>query len=131
VKYLLDTGVLIQNLIAQPKLNRRALELLADDSSELYWSAASSWEITIKSGAGKLVLPERPSEFVIRAIRLMSLQALDITHSHVATLERLPNYHRDPFDRMLIAQAQTEGLVLLTADRNFDQYPVETFWCGT
>jgi PIN domain nuclease of toxin-antitoxin system len=46
-------------------------------------------------------------------------------------LETLPNYHRDPFDRMLIAQAQTEGLVLLTADHNFEKYPVETFWCGT
>lgn len=75
-------------------------------------------------------MPQRPSEFVIRAMRLMSLQSLDITHNHVAALERLPNYHRDPFDRMLIAQAQTQGLVLLTADRNFDKYRVETFWCG-
>src|ERR1700730_14251870 len=118
MKFLLDTGVVIHNLIAKSRLNRRALRLLADDSAELYLSAASSWEITIKAGTGKLVLPERPSEFVIRAIQLMSLQALDITLSHVAALERLPNYHRDPFDRMLIAQAQVEGLVLLTADHN-------------
>ena len=131
MKYLLDTGVLIHNLIAQSKLNRRALELLADNSSELYLSAASSWEIAIKAGTRKLALPERPSEFVIRAIRLMSLQPLDITHSHVAALERLQNYHRDPFDRMLIAQARAEGLVLLTADHNFERYPVKTFWCGT
>jgi PIN domain nuclease of toxin-antitoxin system len=131
MKYLVDTGVLIHNLIAQSRLNRRALELLADDSTALYLSAASSWEITIKAGTGKLLLPERPSEFVTRAIRLMSLQSLDITHSHVAALERLPNYHRDPFDRMLIAQAQTEELVLLTADHNFEKYPVETFWCGS
>ena len=131
MKYLLDTGVLIHNLIAQSKLNRRALELLADHSSELYLSAASSWEIRIKAGTGKLALPERPAEFVIRAIRLMSLQPLDITHSHVAALERLPNHHRDPFDRMLIAQARAEGLVLLTADHNFERYPVKTFWCGT
>jgi PIN domain nuclease of toxin-antitoxin system len=130
MRYLVDTGVLIHNLIAQPKLNRRALELLADNSSELYISAASSWEISIKAGTGKLLLPERPSEFVVRAIRLMSLQSLDITHSHFAALEALPNYHRDPFDRILIAQARTEGLVLLTADRNFEKYPVEMFWCG-
>jgi PIN domain nuclease of toxin-antitoxin system len=130
MKYLLDTGVLIHNLMAQSKLNREALELLADYSSELYISAASSWEITIKAGTGKLTLPERPSEFVIRAIQVMSLQPLDITHGHVATLERLPNHHRDPFDRMLIAQAQAEGLVLLTADHNFERYSVETFWCG-
>src|SRR6266700_2949071 len=116
MKYLLDTGVFIHNLIAQSKLNRRALELLADNSSELYLSAASSWEITLKAGTGKLALPEQPSEFVIRAIRLMSLQPLDITHSHVAALERLPNYHRYPFDRMLIAQARAEWLALFPAE---------------
>ena len=131
MNYLLDTGVVIHNLIAKSRLNRKALQLLADDSAELYLSAASSWEITIKAGTGKLILPQPPSEFVIRAIQLMSLQSLDITHSHVAAVEMLPNYHRDPFDRMLIAQAQTEGLVLLTADRNLEKYPVETFWCGT
>jgi len=131
VKYLLDTGVVIHNLIAKSRLNRKALQLLADDSAELYLSAASSWEITIKAGTGKLILPQPPSEFVIRAIQLMSLQSLDITHHHVAALEGLPNYHRDPFDRMLIAQAQVEELVLLTADRNFEKYPVKTFWCGS
>jgi PIN domain nuclease of toxin-antitoxin system len=131
MKFLLDTGVVIHNLIAKSRLNRRALRLLADDSAELYLSAASSWEIAIKAGTGKLVLPERPSEFVVRAIQLMSLQALDITLTHVAALERLPNYHRDPFDRMLIAQAQVEGLMLLTADHNLEQYQVKTLWCGT
>jgi len=131
VKCLLDTGVVIHNLIAKSRLNRKALQLLADDSAELYLSAASSWEIAIKAGTGKLILPQPPSEFVVRAIQLMSLQSLDITHSHVAALERLPNYHRDPFDRMLIAQAQSEGLVLLTADHNLEKYPVETLWCGT
>lgn len=131
MKYLLDTSVLIHSLIAPLNLNRRAVELLKDDSSEVYLSAASSWEITIKFGTGKLILPHPPSEFVLRAIQLMSLQPLDITHSHVATLERLPNYHRDPFDRMLIAQAKAEELVLLTSDPNLKRYPVETFWCGT
>jgi PIN domain nuclease of toxin-antitoxin system len=130
VRYLLDTSVLIHSQIAPLKLNRRAIELLLDNSSELYISAASSWEITIKAGIGKLVLPVRPSEFVIRAIQVMSLQSLDVTHSHVAALERLPEYHRDPIDRMLIAQAQAEELVLLTADRNLERYEIETFWCG-
>jgi|SRR5690242_19065001 len=130
MKYLLDTGVLIHNLMARSKLNRRALELLADDSSELYISAASSWEIAIKAGTGKLILPERPSQFVIRAIQSMSLQSLDITHNHVAALESLPSFHRDPFDRILIAQAKTEELVLLTADRKLEKYQIEMVWCG-
>jgi PIN domain nuclease of toxin-antitoxin system len=130
VKYLLDTGVILHSQITPLKLNRQAIELLKDTSSELYISPVSSWEITIKAGTGKLSLPQRPSEFVIRAIQLMLLHSLDITHTHVAALERLPNHHRDPFDRMLIAQASAERLVLLTADRNFERYEVETFWCG-
>ena len=126
----MDTGVIIHSQITPLKLNRQAIALLEDISSELYISAVSSWEITIKAGTGKLTLPERPSEFVVRAIQLMSLRLLDITHSHVAALENLPNYHQDPFDRMLIAQARSEELVLLTTDHNFDKYQVETFWCG-
>ena len=63
-------------------------------------------------------------------MRLMALQSLDITHSHAFALEGLPNHHRDPFDRMLIAQAQTEQLVLLTTDRVFEQYKVDHVYCG-
>jgi len=126
----MDTGVIIHSQITPLRLNRQAIELLKDISSELYISAVSSWEITIKAGTGKLALPERPSEFVVKAIQLMSLRLLDITHSHVAELDGLPRHHRDPFDRMLIAQARSEELVLLTSDHNFDKYEVETFWCG-
>lgn len=130
MKYLLDTGIVIHSQIAPLKLNRRAIQLLEDRSSALYLSAASSWEIAIKAGRGKLALPERASQFVARTIQLMSLHSLDITHTHVAELERLPHYHRDPFDRMLVAQARAEDLVLLTADHNLEKYPVETIWCG-
>jgi PIN domain nuclease of toxin-antitoxin system len=130
MKYLLDTSVLIHSLISQPKLNDRALRLLADASSELYLSAVSSWEIAIKAGNGKLVLPERPSQIVAQAMRSMSLRSLDITQVHALAVEDLPNHHRDPFDRMLIAQAQIEGLVLLTADRVFQKYKVEQIFCG-
>ena len=116
----MDTSVLIQSLISKPKLNQRAVDLLADDSSELYFSAASSWEITIKTAIGKLILP----------IGLMALRSLDITHSHAFALAALPNHHQDPFDRMLIAQAQTEQLVLLTTDRVFARYKVDHVFCG-
>ena len=130
MKYLVDTSVLIHSLISRPKLNDRALGLLADDSSELYLSAVSSWEIAIKAGTGKLALPERPSQIVTRAMRSMSLQPLDITHLHALAVEDLPIHHRDPFDRMLIAQARSEGMVLLTADRVFQKYKVESIFCG-
>jgi PIN domain nuclease of toxin-antitoxin system len=130
MKYLVDTSVLIHSLISQPKLNHRARRLLEDDSSELYLSAVSSWEITIKAGSGKLVLPEPPAVLVTRAMQLMSLRPLDITHLHAFAVDALPDYHRDPFDRMLIAQARTEGMTLLSADRIFERYKVEQIYCG-
>jgi PIN domain nuclease of toxin-antitoxin system len=130
MKYLLDTSVLIHSQISQPKLNRRTLSLLADNSSELYLSAVSSWEITIKVATGKLVLPEQPREFVTRAMRAMALHSLDITHLHALALDALPNHHRDPFDRLLIAQAVSEQMTLLTADRVFQKYKVDVIFCG-
>lgn len=130
MKYLVDTSVLIHSLIPRPKLNDRALRLLADHSSELYLSAVSSWEIAIKAGTGKLALPGRPGEIVTRARRSMSLQSLDISHLHALAVEDLPNHHRDPFDRMLIAQARSEGMVLLTANRIFERYKVQLVFCG-
>jgi PIN domain nuclease of toxin-antitoxin system len=131
MKYLLDTSVLIHSLIAHSKLNARALRLLADDSAELYLSAVSPWEMTIKAGTGRLVLPERASRVIGRAMRLMSLKPLDITHVHALAVEDLPNHHRDPFDRMLIAQARVEQMILLTADRIFEKYEVEHIFCGS
>jgi PIN domain nuclease of toxin-antitoxin system len=130
MKYLLDTSVLIHSLISKPKLNQRALALLSGRTSGLYLSAVSSWEIVIKVGTGKLFLPESPAVFVNRAMGLMAIQPLNITHQHALELEELPLVHRDPFDRMLIAQARTERMVLLTADRIFQSYEVEQEYCG-
>jgi PIN domain nuclease of toxin-antitoxin system len=130
MRYLLDTHVLIHSLISQPKLNQKALELLSDDSSVLVLSAITPWEVSIKVNLGKLELPHDISEFFVRARRLMSLQALDITHAHALAMGDLPRLHRDPFDRMLIAQARTEGLTLLTADRIFQRYDVPVIFCG-
>jgi PIN domain nuclease of toxin-antitoxin system len=130
MKYLLDTSVFIHSVISQPKLNHRALKLLAASSSELYLSAVSTWEIIIKVGTGKLVLPERPAEFVTRAMRTMALQSLDITYLHALEVDGLPNYHRDPFDRMLIAQARREEMTILTDDMAFQRYEVRQIFCG-
>jgi len=130
MKYLVDTSVLIHSLISQPKLNDRALALIADVSSELFLSALSSWEITIKVGTGRLVLPDRPADFVNRAMRIMSMRPLDITHIHMLAVDALPGHHRDPFDRLLIAQAMTEQMTLLTADRALQKYKVDLIFCG-
>ncbi|MGB7730795.1 MAG: type II toxin-antitoxin system VapC family toxin [Candidatus Acidiferrum sp.] len=130
MKCLLDTSVLSHSLLSQPKLNQRAMSVLRDESVELYLSVASSWEIIIKSRSGKLDLPEEPAEFLTRVLRIMSLQSLQITQLHALAVGDLPPYHRDPFDRMLIAQAREEGLVILTVDRIFEKYKVDQVYCG-
>lgn len=130
MKYLLDTSVFLWSAGAPEKLNKQAVSLLASKASELYLSAASSWEIAIKFALGSLGLAKPPSEFLPEAMRVLALRALDITHSHSLAAGELPRKHRDPFDRMLIAQARSETMVLLTADRIFANYDVEIVLCG-
>ncbi|MCU1239801.1 MAG: PilT protein domain protein [Candidatus Acidoferrum typicum] len=130
MKYLLDTSVFLWSAGAPEKLNKRATGLLTSEASELYLSAASSWEIAIKFALGSLSLTSSPSEFLPRAIRTLALRSLDITHFHSLAAGELPRHHRDPFDRMLIAQARSETMILLTADTAFASYDVETVFCG-
>lgn len=130
MKYLLDTSVFLWSLGAEHKLNQKARDLLSSSDSALYLSAASSWEIAIKFALGTLALPKPPSQFVPSAIRALAIRPLDITHSHSLTAGELPPHHRDPFDRMLIAQTNMENMVLLTADRTFLKYDVTIMFCG-
>jgi len=130
MKYLLDTSIFLWALGAEHKLNQKARDLLSSSASELYLSAVSSWEIAIKFALATLVLPKPPSRFIPNAIGLLALRSLDITHFHSLAAGELKLHHRDPFDRMLIAQTRTENMVLLTADRTFLKYEVKTMFCG-
>ncbi|MHB8500315.1 MAG: type II toxin-antitoxin system VapC family toxin [Candidatus Acidiferrales bacterium] len=130
MKYLLDTGVFLWSLGAEHKLNRKARDLLSSSETELYLSAASSWEIAIKFALDTLPLPKPPSQFIPHAIGSLALRSLEITHFHSLAAGELPPHHRDPFDRMLIAQARLEKMVLLTAERAFQKYQVEMMFCG-
>jgi PIN domain nuclease of toxin-antitoxin system len=130
VKYLLDSNVFLWSSGAPEKLNRQATTILSSGSSEVYLSAASSWEIAIKFALRLLKLPSPPSQFIPHAMRVLALRPLDITHFHSVAAGELPRHHRDPFDRMLIAQARSETMVLLTADSAFAKYDVETVFCG-
>jgi PIN domain nuclease of toxin-antitoxin system len=130
VKYLLDTNVFLWSNGAPEKLNRQATTVLSSGTSEVYLSAASTWEIAIKFALRALRLPSPPSQFIPHAMRVLALRSLDITHLHSVAAGELPRHHRDPFDRMLIAQARSETMVLLTADTAFKKYEVETVFCG-
>jgi PIN domain nuclease of toxin-antitoxin system len=130
VKYLLDTNVFLWSNGAPEKLNRRATAVLSSGSSEVYLSAASSWEIAIKFALRALRLPSPPSQFIPDALRMLSIRSLEISHFHSIAAGALPPHHPDPFDRMLVAQACSEEMVLLTADKVFAKYEVETMFCG-
>jgi len=130
LNYLFDTSVFIWARSYPERLNRHARELLSLKSEALYLSAASSWEIGVKYLLGKLELPDPPGLYVPAAMNMWSIRALDISHRHALSVAELPLLHHDPFDRMLIAQARLEGMVLLTADRMFEKYEAETIWCG-
>ena len=130
MKYLLDTNVFLWSNGAPEKLNRQAINVLSSGAAEVYLSAASSWEIAIKFALRSLRLPSPPSQFIPNAMRVMALRSLDITQFHSLVAGQLPRHHRDPFDRMLIAQACSETMVLLTADTAFKKYEVETVFCG-
>jgi PIN domain nuclease of toxin-antitoxin system len=91
----------------------------------LYLSAASAWEIAIKTSLGRLSLPMEPAEYVRARLRQSQTVPLAITHEHALRVASLPHHHRDPFDRLLIAQAQIEGLVIMTSDPQFAAYTVE------
>lgn len=112
------------------KLNQEARDLLGNGSLEIYLSAASSWEIAIKFALGKLRLPDPPEHFVPEYMTTAGFRQLQITHHHALSVGKLAAHHNDPFDRILIAQARFEGMILLTADSMFSKYDVETLWCG-
>jgi PIN domain nuclease of toxin-antitoxin system len=129
VRYLLDTGVFLWCAFAPERLNARAAKILSTES-EVYLSPANSWEIAIKFILGKLPLPRKPSELIPEAMRKLALRPLDITHVHALVSGELRPHHRDPFDRMLIAQASAENMVLLTGDNLFKAYDVSMMMCG-
>jgi PIN domain nuclease of toxin-antitoxin system len=106
------------------------LEILRSGGEEIWLSAASSWEISMKAKLGKFRLPEPPGSYVRDRLARQSIRSLAITQDHTLKVYDLPLHHRDPFDRLMIAQAILENLVILTSDRFFKKYPVEIVWCG-
>ncbi len=129
MKFLLDTSIFLRSLDAFHQLNQQTQKVFTE-GEEVYLSSASSWEIVVKFGTGKLDLPKRPSILIPEALARFSIRALPITLSHTLAVEELPNHHKDPFDRILVAQARSEAMVLMTEDLEVSKYPIEIFWCG-
>lgn len=124
-RYLLDTHVWLWLQTTPERLRDEVGELLADRTNTLFLSAASSWEIAIKYRLGRLPLPESPAEYVPERVRRSGVTPLPVEHAHALRVADLPEHHRDPFDRLLIAQAQLLNVPIVTADQQFGAYEVE------
>jgi PIN domain nuclease of toxin-antitoxin system len=110
------------------RLSERARDLLADGATDVSFSVVSAWEIAIKVGGGRMDLPDSVERYVPDRVRQHGFDLLPIELAHVFRAGSLPLIHRDPFDRLLVAQAQMEGLPILTADPAISQYDIETIW---
>ncbi len=124
---LLDTHVFLWWVNGDP-IPPRAKSLLAAREHEVLFSAASAWEMTIKASIGKLTLPEPVAAFIQKNLARNRFRWLPVEPAALAVLQDLEFTHRDPFDRLLIAQAIALGCPLLSADPLFNAYPVECIW---
>ncbi|GHU06618.1 twitching motility protein PilT [Betaproteobacteria bacterium] len=121
MKFLLDTHLLIWAVTEDRRLSVRALDLITDTRNEIFFSVLSLWEIAIKRGQNRADFLYEPRA-VRRALLDNGYQELPILSQHVVDIDNLPPIHKDPFDRLLIAQAMAEGITLLTADATVAQY---------
>jgi len=128
MKILLDTHCWLWWITTPEKLGPESQQLIMDGHNEIFLSAASSWEIAIKYALAKLPLPEAPEKFIPPRLVRDAIRPLPINHTHALHVASLPLHHRDPFDRLLISQAQMEGLPIMTVDKQFKDYDVECIW---
>ena len=128
MKLLLDTHAFLWWITDDAQLSPKARELISDSNNTMYWSAASSWEVSIKYALGRLPLPETPEEFLPAELGKNRIESLSVIDAHAFQAGRLPRRHGDPFDRMLVAQAQVESLAILSNDRKLIHYDVDIHW---
>jgi len=125
MRLILDTQIFLWMFLNQGKINAKLWSSLRSSENQLYLSAASAWEIAIKVRLGKMKLPINPALYVPRRARESNILSLAISDEHALAVAELPMQHSDPFDRILVAQAQLESLTLVTSDSIFKRYDVK------
>jgi len=128
LRLLLDTHTLIWNYQTDQRMSATAIAMIQDQSNEILVSPASYWEIAIKLGTGKYIFAEPFGDFIEHAIIDNGFTILPVEPRHTEQLIGMKPYHKDPFDRLLIAQSMAEGVSILSADAAFDQYPIRRIW---
>ncbi len=127
MKALLDTHTFLWAIAEEEKLSRRAQQIFTGPN-DLWLSVASVWEILIKVRAGRLPLPVPAGPYVVKKLAANHIEVLPIQLDHVLVMESLPMHHRDPFDRIMIAQSLEEDLPLISSDLVFEKYAVRVIW---
>lgn len=125
MKYILDTHCWLWWLATPELLGDKVLAIIENPENEIVISVVTSWEIAIKNSIGKLPLPMNAEKFVMSRLARCGFSSLSIEHIHALRVVLLPFHHRDPFDRLLIAQSQVENIPIITADRKFVSYDVD------
>lgn len=128
MKVLLDTHAFLWWITDDPQLSARAREIISDGKNELFLSAASGWEIAIKTKLKRLKLPGKVERFIGEQLALNAIESLPVQMSHALHVYAIPDHHRDPFDRLLAAQVKLENLHFLTADRQMSKYGIKVLW---
>ncbi len=125
---LLDTHVFLWWINDDPHLPVYIRSIIADSRNELFFSAASCWEIAIKCRLGRIKLPQKPDMFIIDQLAKNAVQSLPVYVSHALFECNLPALHRDPFDRMLVSQSKIEKMPIITGDPLIKQYKISVIW---
>ena len=128
MRLLLDTVAFIWLVDGSPRLAESTQTSIIDPTNDVYLSAASAWEIAVKHSLGRLPLRVPPEEYVVGQRQLHRIESLPITEEATLQVGKLPRLHRDPFDRLIVAQAIVEGLTVVTPDRLIGMYPVRVTW---
>jgi PIN domain nuclease of toxin-antitoxin system len=128
VKLLLDTHAFLWWVEGTPALGRRARAAIADPANDVFFSIASCWELTIKLSLGKIRLTQRLDRFIPEQLTINGFSLFAVELRHVMGVAELPFHHRDPFDRLLAAQARQDQLAIVSADRVFRRYGVTVVW---
>ena len=128
MRVLLDTHAFLWWVMDNDRLSNRVREIILDRNNQVFFSAASAWELAIKVGTGKLTLPEPIEIYIPTRLANNGFEALAIEVRHTLQVASLPDYHRDPFDRILIAQCLVDNLTIASCDAQIIRYPVQQIW---
>jgi PIN domain nuclease of toxin-antitoxin system len=130
MRFLIDTHVWLWAVGEPERLRSSAVDLIVAAENSVVFSVASAWEIAIKVSRRRLHLPEAVDDYLLSRLRILSMTVLPVQLPHALRVAHLAHHHADPFDRLLIAQCQSEGLPLMTADAALAAYDVEILWAG-